>query len=109
MFLVLGYRRPRAIDGDGLIVCLFLPWRREKEERKREYEHALAELIRLIDRQQSLTMSTPRFRGIIRVIPTSFPGKAPRSDEEIERLGMEFAMQYERQQGRVPVQGYGNP
>jgi len=78
---------------------------RNKEERKKGYEKALKELQELIVKEQSLTMSTPRFVGIIKVVPAEAAGVkgGMRSDAEVERIGMEVAMNYERGQGRVPV------
>jgi SNF2 family DNA or RNA helicase len=68
------------------------------ERRKREYEQALAELKRDIELETNLTVTMPRLIGMIAVIP----GDEMVSDEEIEKIGMEIAMQYERQQGRIP-------
>jgi len=75
---------------------------RNKEERKSEYERALAELKKEIDKEKSLTMSMPRFDGIIRVTrPAQIHGSMI-SDEEIEKVGMQVVMEYERQNGREP-------
>ncbi len=75
---------------------------RNKEERKVEYETALVVLKDEILKEKSLTMSMPRFVGIIRVIPSDKIEKAMQRDDEIERTGMEVAMEYERRNGRVP-------
>ena len=75
---------------------------RNKEERKAEYERALSELKRFIEREQNLIMSMPRFRGIIRVKPGARAVTGAASDPEIERIGMETAMSFEREQGRQP-------
>jgi superfamily II DNA or RNA helicase len=84
---------------------------RNKEQRKQEYERALAELNIQIGRETSLTMSMPRFVGIIRVQPAHTVGEAMRSDAEIERIGMRVAMEYETKNGRlaqdVSVQNLG--
>ena len=71
---------------------------RNKEERKREYERALEELKREIEREKHLSITMPRLLGAI----VAKPHSEMVSDEEIERIGMEIAMKYERQQGRVP-------
>src|SRR5438445_7321367 len=47
-------------------------------------------------------MSIPAFLGIIRVKPTSQPSAAMYRDEEVEQLGMEIAMRYERNEQREP-------
>ncbi|MDY6865120.1 MAG: helicase-related protein [Halobacteriota archaeon] len=77
---------------------------RNKEERKEGYEKALVELKDQIQKEKSLTMSMPRFVGIIRVkSPDEFTGdKAMHSDAEIERIGMDIAMGYEIKSGRKP-------
>lgn len=75
---------------------------RNKEERKESYERALVELRKQIEKEKSLTMSMPRFIGIIRVLPPDKPDEALQSDEETERIGMEIAIKYEIENGRSP-------
>lgn len=72
---------------------------RNKEELKRRYEEAMKKLEREIEQEQSLSMSTPELLTIIRVIPEKTDMV---ESEEIERIGMEIAMEYERQHGREP-------
>jgi superfamily II DNA/RNA helicase len=72
-----------------------------KREQKRRYERSKEELEDLIEKEQRLTMSTPSFIGIIRVLPR-LSEDSMYSDEEIERLGMEIVMRYERENGREP-------
>lgn len=76
---------------------------RNKEEQKRRYEKALEELKDQIEREQTLTMGMPRFVGIIRVKPAETVSDFMKSDEEIERIGMEESMKHERKYNRVPV------
>ncbi len=57
------------------------------------------ELEKEIQQEQSLSISMPELLTIIRVIPER---NEMVEDEEVERIGMEVAMEYERQQGRVP-------
>ncbi|RMG31751.1 MAG: DUF3883 domain-containing protein, partial [Methanobacteriota archaeon] len=75
---------------------------RNKEERKASYERALDELKAQIEKEKSLTMSMPQFKGIIRVIPQTPIDQEMRNDPEVERIGMEIAMEYERRHHRVP-------
>jgi SNF2 family DNA or RNA helicase len=75
---------------------------RNKLETKERYEKALVELKDHLDKEKSLTMSMPRFRGIIRVKPAPVPGDTMETDPEVERLGMGFAMDFETNNGRVP-------
>ncbi|MBU1599090.1 DUF3883 domain-containing protein [bacterium] len=71
-----------------------------KTERKRQYEEALKTLQKEIEQEKSLTMSMPRFFGAILARPTTL--KEMVSDEEIEKIGMEITMEYEKSQKRVP-------
>ncbi|CUT01677.1 helicase-related protein [Candidatus Kryptobacter tengchongensis] len=73
---------------------------RNKEEQKRRYEEALKNLKKEIEQEINLTISMPQFLGAILVRPSSSPEMV--GDEEIERIGMEIAMRYEKEQGREP-------
>ncbi|MEO0302139.1 MAG: DUF3883 domain-containing protein, partial [candidate division WOR-3 bacterium] len=73
---------------------------RNKEEQKSRYEEALKNLKKEIEQEINLTISMPQFLGAIFVRPSSFQEMV--SDEEIERIGMEIAMRYEKEQGREP-------
>ena len=72
---------------------------RNKEEQKKRYEDAYRELKDEIQREVSLSISMPELLSVIRVIPET--GEMA-SNEEIERIGMEIAMEYERRCGREP-------
>ena len=74
-----------------------------KREQRDRYELARAELQELIERERVLTISTPVFVGVIRVVPTRIK-EVPimKRDDEIEQIGMEAAMDYERLHGRAP-------
>ncbi len=72
---------------------------RNKEERKRRYEEALKELKKEIEREKTLTLSMPELITVIRVLPQR---DEMSEDEEVERIAMEIAMEYERSQGREP-------
>ena len=70
-----------------------------KIEQKTKYEKARKNLAQQIHQEQSLSISMPELLTMIKVIPEKI---SPAEDEEIEKIGMEIAMEYERQQGRVP-------
>ncbi|MBT9164893.1 MAG: RNA polymerase-associated protein RapA [candidate division WS2 bacterium] len=70
-----------------------------KEEKKKHYEESLRKLIKEIEQETSLTISMPRFIGAILVKPEKSDMV---SDEEIEKIGMEIAINYEILQGRFP-------
>lgn len=74
---------------------------RNKEEQKRDYELALVSLERELGQERNLTLSTPRFVCAVRVVPASLPDGMV-SNAEIERIGMQMTLQYEREQGRTP-------
>jgi hypothetical protein len=75
-----------------------------KQQQKREYEQSKIDLQETIQREQTLTSSTPRLVGAIRVVPCMPSAKKAEmdSDAQIEHIGMEIAMSYERSQGRQP-------
>ncbi len=73
---------------------------RNKEERKKKYEESLEELRREIDREVSLTVSMPKLIGAVMV--KRGVEEEMIEDEEIEKIGMEIAMEYERKNGREP-------
>ncbi len=75
---------------------------RNKEDQKKRYDIGRRELEILILKEKNLTMSMPAFVGIIRVLPISKVSDAMHRDEEVERIGMEFVMKFEREAGRDP-------
>jgi len=75
---------------------------RNKESQKFSYEKALEKLKLAISQEKTLTMGSPRFVGIIRVVPKQSEGAAMRRDDEVEAIGMQVAMEYERSRGRIP-------
>ena len=72
---------------------------RNKKELKRRYEEAKKELEKEIELEQHLTIQMPEFLTVIKVIPET---DDMAENEEVERIGMEIAMEYERQHGRRP-------
>jgi superfamily II DNA or RNA helicase len=75
---------------------------RNKTEQMRRYETSKRELEELIIREQDLTMNNPSFVGIVRVLPRAETEEAMYRDEEVERIGMEIVMKFERENGREP-------
>ena len=73
---------------------------RNKEEQKKRYEEAKRNLKIEIELEQNLTMTMPELLTVIRVIPDK--GEMVES-EEIEKIGMKIAMEYERINSRIPV------
>ncbi len=75
---------------------------RNKEERKNEHEKAKNDLSVLIQREKSLTMSMPKFLGIIKVIPPKDIKPGMVSNDEVEKAAMIYCMDYEKKKGRFP-------
>jgi len=76
---------------------------RNKKERLKTYEQAIEGLKSRIEKEKTLTMSMPRFIGIVRVKPAETVDESLKSDDEIEMIGMKVSMDYERKNGRNPV------
>src|SRR5207249_4537347 len=93
--LISLYARKEKGDNVDLVI-------RNKEELKKKYEQSKQELEDVILKERNLTMSMPSFLGIVSVKPSLQTGQAMRRDEEVERLGMEIAMRYERNERREP-------
>jgi len=75
---------------------------RNKEEQKRKYEKGRDELQDIIAKERNLTMTMPSFLGTVRVKPAVHVGEDMRRDDEVERLGMQIVMKYEKDEGRFP-------
>ncbi|NPV88404.1 DUF3883 domain-containing protein [Coprothermobacteraceae bacterium] len=71
----------------------------DKRLRKERYEDARRRLEELINRETKLVVGSPRLVSVLRVVPLKTE-LVP--DPEIERVGMEVAMEYERTKGRQP-------
>lgn len=72
---------------------------RNKQERKNQYEESLETLKKEIEQEISLTISMPKFMGAVLIKP-EFSDMV--SNKEIEMIGMELTMEYERTLGREP-------
>lgn len=72
---------------------------RNKEERKKHYEQALKNLYRTIEQETNLIISMPKFLGALYVKPAK---SEMINDEEIEKIGMQLAIKYEKWHGRIP-------
>ena len=75
---------------------------RNKEEQKKKYEDAKKELEDILEKERNLTMSTPKFIGIVRVVPSPCIEDAMKTDKEVERQAMDVAIKYEIGEGRFP-------
>jgi SNF2 family DNA or RNA helicase len=73
---------------------------RNKEEQKKRYEEAIEKLKREIELEETLSMSTPELLSVVKVISESQEEIV--EDPELENLGIEIAMEYERRNNRIP-------
>lgn len=86
----------RRDDGENVDLVI-----RNKEEQKARYDYALNALRVGLAQERQLTISTPRFLGAVRVIADT-SGDLMSGDPNIEQIGMQIAMQYERACGWTP-------
>lgn len=85
-------------------IDMAMPIRRE-EARLEELRERRERRLREIEREKHLTLATPEVIGVASVIPLEVKGpkeEAMVRDEEVEAIAMQVAMDYEREQGRVP-------
>ena len=94
----LGDLRNRMDAGENVDIVI-----KNKEDKKRRYEENKRDLEENIGKEQTLTMSTPSFVGIIRVRPPATgDGRGMQNDPGVEEAGMRAAMEFERDAGRDP-------
>lgn len=75
---------------------------RNKQEQKKRYEQALKTLEKNIIYEKTLNISSPKYLGAIKVIPDKKLKITMKRDDEIEKIGMKTAMEFEKQKGRIP-------
>jgi SNF2 family DNA or RNA helicase len=73
-----------------------------KNERKNQYEEAKQKLEKEIEQEATLAISDPKFLSAIYIKPSSSESDDMVSSEEIEKIGMNIVMEYEKSQGREP-------
>ena len=75
----------------------------DRERRHREeLEEKKQKLLRSIEAETHLLPSEPKVLGAVQVLPPLKKTEPTEADKEIERIGMEMAMSYERENGRHP-------
>ena len=70
--------------------------------KKHDLECKKQRLLKEITAETHLLPETPKILGVARVIPKSTIKDELKTDEEIEKIGMDIAMSYEKSQGRMP-------
>jgi SNF2 family DNA or RNA helicase len=73
-----------------------------KNERKKQYEEAKQKLEKEIEQEATLAISDPKFLSAIYIKPSSSESDDMVGSEEIEKIGMNIVMEYEKSQGREP-------
>ena len=71
-----------------------------KDQQKKSYERAREELEKEIQQEQHLVISFLELLTVVRVVARTADEMI--RDEEIERIGIQIAMEYERKHGREP-------
>ncbi len=93
--------KERALNGEDVSLVM-----RNKEQQKESYRQALSDLENRLEREQQLTLETPRFLAAVRVMPMFLPAEQAEAemhrDAEIEQIGMDVTLRYEREHGRQP-------
>ena len=90
--------RARKEAGDNVDLAI-----RNKEERQRQYMDNKKHLEDLIQREKSLTISTPVFLGIVLVVSPSVIQDEMRENAESEEVAMKVVMQFETEHDRPPI------
>ncbi len=88
----------RRIKGENIPEPTIQNEMRKKEDLERKKQRLLKE----IEAEVHLYPTEPRILGGVRVIPGKKIHEEMASDEEVERIGMDFVMEYERNNGRDP-------
>ncbi|MBC7325496.1 MAG: DUF3883 domain-containing protein, partial [Moorella sp. (in: Bacteria)] len=88
----------RKIKGENIPEVTIIQEQRKREDLERKKERLLED-IRV---QTSLYPSEPELLAVVRVVPGNSLPDGMSADAAIEQVGMDLAMQYEREQGRQP-------
>ena len=89
--------RRRQADGENVDLAI-----RNKEERQQQYRDNKTELEDYIQREKSLTISSPAFLGMVKVSPPLVIDDSLKKDLETENIAMRTVMEYEARNGRRP-------
>ena len=90
--------RIREHNGDDVQLAI-----RNKKTRMQTYGQNKDKLEKLILLEKNLTISSPKFVGIIQVKPPTIQSDEMKRDVDSEKIAMKIVMEYERSQNRTPV------
>lgn len=88
----------RQAKGENIPIATIQNEERNKEGLLRKRER----LLREIELETHLAPQEPKVLAVVRVVPAKESPEDMRSDAEVERIGMEVAMRYEREHQRNP-------
>jgi len=88
----------RRAQGENIPEATMLNERRRREE----LEERKTNLLARVSAEVSLLPSPPRVLGVAAVLPPDDVPDVLKEDSEVERVGMEVCMNYERAEGRHP-------
>jgi hypothetical protein len=89
----------RRAKGEAIPDVVIQNERRNREELEKRKE----KLLKSIEAETHLSLSTPKILGVVAVLPKIPTDDTLKEDREIEEIGMRIAMEFEISQGRRPV------
>ena len=89
--------RNREHKGDDVQLAI-----RNNKNRMDRYRQNKDQLEKRIVLEKNLTISSPRFIGIVKVTPPMVQSDEMKRDVDSEKIAMEIVMEYEKSQGRFP-------
>jgi len=89
----------RRAKGEAIPDVVIQNERRNREELEKKKE----QLLKSIEAEIHLSLSTPRILGVVAVLPKIPTDDTLKEDKEIEQIGMKIAMEFEISQGRKPI------
>lgn len=94
----LMHQRTKRREGANVDIVI-----RNKTDRQKQYINSKKCLVDLIERERSLTISRPKFIGMVRVLPPTTISDVIMENSESEKAAMEAAMLFEKKHGRNPI------
>jgi SNF2 family DNA or RNA helicase len=88
----------RRDSGENMDIAII-----NKEDQKKKYEDAYKHLKSNIIQEKTLTLENPIFLGGIRILPLTNPEDDMAESDEIEKIGMDYVMNFEIKKGRKPT------
>lgn len=74
-----------------------------EKRNKEELENRREQLLKNLEAETHLSLSTPKILGVVAVLPKTPTNDVLKEDKEVDEIGMKIAMAFEISQGRKPV------